>query len=857
MATNNAAVPGLSQAEAALRLQRDGRNELPSAKPRSLLRIGLEVMREPMFLLLLSCSIIYLLLGEPRDAVVLAIAMLVVIGITLYQAQKTERALAALHDLSSPRALVIRDGERQRIAGNEVVIGDWVVLSEGDRVPADGVLRDANQLQADESLLTGESLPVSKHSDAVLATLARPGGDNTALVYSGTLITRGSGVAEILATGRNTELGRIGKALQSQTRSDSALQRESARLVRTMGILAVLLATLLVLVYGFNHGNWLQAVLAGIAVSMSLLPEELPVVMTVFMALGAWQMSRQQVLTRKLAAIEALGAASVLCVDKTGTLTENRMTVAVLHNADGFSAAVTDAPLPEALHTLVEYALLATRQDPFDPMERAIRELGLSDHIDASHLHTDWQMVREYPLSRELLAMSQVWRSTTTGQQVIAAKGAPEAIAELCHLEDTRRAQLLEQVSVFAQSGLRVLAVARATMTHPDQHSATTDTALPAHQHAFAFEYLGLLALVDPIRKQVPAAVAACHSAGIRVLMITGDYPGTAVSIAQQAGLAAPDAVLLGAEIEQLDDATLRQRLRNVSVIARAVPEHKLRIVSALQADGDVVAMTGDGVNDAPALRAADIGVAMGGRGTDVAREAAAIVLTDDNFRSIVDAVQSGRRIFQNLRRATQYIIAVHVPIAGLCLLPLLIGWPMLLLPTHIAFLQLIIDPACAIAFEAEPGDERLMREPPRQRHTPLLSRDRLLRALLEGTLVLLAVMGLTTAANMAGLPEAELRALGFSLLVLGNLALILANRSGSRHVLSLRHADNPALWWIAGGTLLALLATMTVPMLQSTFRVALPGPTWWAVLVAMALTLLVLFFRLNRAPPSRPDSAK
>ncbi|NQD35861.1 cation-translocating P-type ATPase [Permianibacter sp. IMCC34836] len=860
---------GLSSSEAAQRLLRDGGNELPAAQPRSLARLLIDVLREPMLLMLVGCSAVYLLFGEPRDAAVLGIAMLAVVGITLYQERKTEHALAALRDWSSPRALVLRDGQRVRIAGREVVVGDWLILSEGDRVPADAVLRDANHLQVDESLLTGESVPVRKHGDAALARLDRPGGDDTALVFSGTLITSGHGVAEVLATGKHSELGRIGKALQSQAPGASALQRETRALVRRVAIIAIALSLLVLLLYGLSRGQWLQAFLAAISVAMGLLPEEFPVVLTVFMALGAWRMSRQHVLTRRLTAIEALGAATVLCVDKTGTLTENRMTVSQLLIASGETFAVSDQPLPESTHQLIEFALLASRTDPFDPMERAIRELGLHDQIDAGHLHRDWRMLREYPLSRELLAMSQLWQTAAGDQRVIAAKGAPEAIADLCHLDAKARATLLQQVTAFADQGLRVLAVARAELMHSNVaiagddgsvgatvQTGQTEQAEPIERtaqtasttaHDYAFEWLGLLALRDPVRPQVPAAVQACREAGIRVLMITGDYPGTAISIARQAGLAAPEAVLLGRETEQLDDATLAQRLAQTSVIARAIPEHKLRIVKALQASGEVVAMTGDGVNDAPALRAADIGIAMGGRGTDVAREAAAIVLTDDNFRSIVDAVRSGRRIFRNLRRAMAYLIAVHVPIAGLCFLPLLFGWPMLLLPAHIALLELVIDPACSIVFEAEPDEPTQMQQPPRAADSELLSRRDLLLAVGQGSVLLLAVLIVVGWARWQGLAEPVQRALGFTLLMLGNLALILSNRDGGWLPFGKRSATNTALSWALSATLLVLIAVLTAPGLQRAFRFALPTIAELGMVFALALALLYWLTRLNR----------
>lgn len=850
---------GLTDVDAAARLHRDGSNTLPSARPRGLLQLLRELLREPMFLLLVTCAVLYLLLGEPTDALVLSVAIAVVIGITLYQARKTERALAALRDLSSPRALVIRAGVRRRIAAAELVVGDWIVISEGDRVPADGVLRDTSQLQIDESLLTGESLAVSKQvATAVTAitSMARPGTDSNGFVYAGTLVTGGSGIAEVLATGIRTEMGRIGHALQRDMVRASPLQQESTRLVRLIARLALLLSVLVLLVHGVSSGQWLAGTLAGLSVAMALLPEEIPVVLTVFMALGAWRMSRQNVLTRRLAAIETLGAATVLCVDKTGTLTENRMTVVAVIDRHGHALTLDHGPLPEATHEVIEHALLATRRDPFDPMERAIQELGLADRLDAAHLHHDWQMEREYPLSPALLAMTQVWRSADRTQRLIAAKGAPEAIADLCHLDASSRAHWLHRVQALADQGWRVLAVARAITEHDGEATAGAPRALPNAAHAFAFEWLGLLALADPVRADVPAAVQACHDAGIRVVMITGDYPGTARRIAADAGLATGNsAVLTGQECAELNRAQLAERLRSVPVIARAIPEHKLHIVQALQDNGEVVAMTGDGVNDAPALRAADIGIAMGGRGTDVAREAADLVLTDDNFRSLVDAVRAGRRIFQNLQRAVAYIVSVHLPIAGLCLLPLLFGWPMLLLPAHIAFLELIIDPACTIAFEAERGEPAQMRSPPRPRQTPLLDHATFWRAMLDGVLVLLCTLILVAFAQRS-LPEPAVRALAFSVLVLGNLALILVNRRRDSSLRTMLVKPTSALLAIIVGTLLALLAVLTVPLLQQVFRFAPPPPVWWAVVVVAIVLMWLLLSLLNHILERRRQQA-
>ncbi len=837
---------GLSAGEARQRLQAEGPNELPGTKPRGLFAIAWEVVQEPMFLLLVGCGLLYLLVGEPKEAAVLLGFVLVVMGITLLQERKTEQALEALRDLSSPRALVIRDGERVRIPGREVVRGDWVVLSEGDRVPADARLLDANHLVVDESLLTGESVPVRKAVGTTAAELGRPGGDDSPFVYSGTLVVSGQGVAAVEAIGAQTEIGKIGRALQTLESGPSPMQRETERLVRRIAIGAALLCTAVVLIHGLSRGPWLESLLAGIALAMALLPEEFPVVLTIFLALGAWRISKRNVLTRRMSAVETLGSATVLCVDKTGTLTENRMRVRTLVTAEGEVLAVGTAPLPESAHRLVELAILATRSDPFDPMDRAIHGLGLNGLVDEAHLHQDWRMVREYPLAPSLLSMTQVWEDQKGAERFIAAKGAPEAIAELCHLEGAARARLLDQVGTLSEQGLRVLGVATATLNHRAERQNAA-TPLPEGQHDFAFEPVGLIGLVDPVREGVAEAVAACRRAGIRILMITGDYAGTARSIAREIGLPHPERCLTGPELDALSDEALAERLAAVSLIARAVPEQKLRIVRALKARGEVVAMTGDGVNDAPALRAADIGVAMGGRGTDVAREAADLVVVDDDFGSIVHAVRLGRRIFDNLKRAMGYIVAVHLPIAGMSLLPVLLGWPLLLLPAHIAFLELIIDPACSVAFEAEPEDAATMERPPRDRSEPLFGARGLLLSLLQGAVVWLAVVGAYLAGQSAGEGEGGLRTLAFVTLVLGNLALILANRSRLRGVLVTLRDPNPALWAVVGGAAFFLALVVAVPGLRGLFYFDLPEIQVLSAAVGVGLLLPFVIGGLTR----------
>ena len=821
-----AGLKGLSRAAVLARQDEEGYNELPSSRARSILSIAWGVVREPMFLLLVACGGIYLLLGSAEEALMLLGFVVVVIGITLYQEQKAERALEALRDLSSPRARVIRDGLEQRIAGRDVVREDILLVSEGDRVPADAVLLSAVNLSVDESLLTGESVPVRKTAATSSAGIPRPGGDDSPFIYSSTLVVKGDGVARAVAIGAHTEIGRIGKALQTVVPEQTVLQRQTGRLVRALAILGSSLCAMVVVVYGMTRGNWLHGLLAGITLAMATLPEEFPVVLTIFLALGAWRISKKHVLTRRVPVVETLGSATVLCVDKTGTLTMNRMAVSRLtaNRQTVDLARLNGSTLAEPFHKLVEFSILASQRDPFDPMEKAIKQIGERHLANTEHLHADWELVYEYPLSTELLALSHVWRSPAGTEYAIAAKGAPEAIADLCHFDEDQVADLSEDIREMADDGLRVLGVARAEFQQ---------TALPGEQHDFDFEFLGLVGLADPVRPTVADAVRECYGAGIRVVMITGDYAGTAQNIARQIRLTPSERVLTGSEIEAMSDAELSDHVRGVNIFARVMPEQKLRLVSALKSNGEVVAMTGDGVNDAPALKAAHIGIAMGGRGTDVAREAAGLVLLDDDFSSIVGAVRMGRRIFDNIKKAIAYIFAIHVPIAGMSLIPVLLKLPLVLLPVHILFLELIIDPACSTVFEAEPEEDGVMRRPPRNPSEPLFGRRMVLLSLAQGISVLAIVLAVFAISFARGQGEAEARVLSFTTLIVANLALILTNRSWSRTILTTLRTPNTALWWVLGGATAFLGLVLYVPFLRSVFKFAALHPLDLAICLA------------------------
>ena len=919
---------GLSAAEAARRLATEGPNLLPGSAPKSTLAIVRDVVTEPMFLMLLAAGSIYLALGDRGEALFLLGFVFVVIGITLAQERKTQRALESLRDLSAPRALVIRDGQEQRIAGREVVRGDLLVLHEGDRIAADALLIDG-QLEVDESLLTGEAVPVAKlplaqdsqnaqasASAEAPATRAgppqarpAPSGDSAAhevasvgavaasagppqarpapsggsaahevasvgavaasagppqarpapsggsaahevasvgAIYASTVVTRGVAVAQVCATAAHTAVGRIGADLAATVEPPSALQQGSRRLVRNLGIGALVLALAQVLLgWWWNSRPLLESLLSGIALAMAILPEEIPVILTVFLALGAWRISHQKVLTRRVTAVEALGAITVLAVDKTGTLTMNRMAVAELASGEQHFRPESASELPEHFHLLAEFAMLATPADPFDPMEKAIQHFGHQWLQGTEHVHDGREPEFEYALSGEILAMTRVFASDEPNVHLLATKGAPEAVADLCHLDAAQQGAIRRQVEAMAERGLRVLGVARGRWKGAAPAPGQSPP-WPQSQHDFDFDFLGLVALADPPRTEVPAALAECRRAGVRVIMMTGDHPATARAIAQQVGLSDRPDVITGAQLEGLDDASLSERLRHVDLCARLKPQHKLRLVQLLRASGEVVAMTGDGVNDAPALKAADVGIAMGERGTDVAREAAALVLLDDSFARIVAAIRQGRRIDSNIRKAVRFVFAVHVPIIGLALVPTLLHWPVLLLPVHIVLLELLIDPACSIVFEAEAEDSDTMARAPRPVSDSPFAAAPLLWSVLQGLGLAAVLLGGQAWLVHQGWHPDQGRTVVFGTLVLCVLLLILANRDLSRPALLGVTDPNPWLWRIAAAMVVLLAAVMGIAWLRHLMGLALPGAQG-AVVAGCLLALCLVWLELVR----------
>lgn len=765
---------GLSSKEAANRLKLIGYNELNSQQSKNILQIAIEVVKEPMFILLISCGALYLFLGDNTEGVIMLSWVFVIIFITFYQHQKTEKALDALKKLSAPRALVIRDGKEMRIAGREVVPDDIIILNEGDRVAADGKILESLNLSIDESLLTGESVPVLKSS--------LNENESNCLVYSGTLVVQGRSIVQVTGTGLNTEFGKIGKSLQLIEQDQTNLQKEMQVLIRTLFIIGVVLSTVVIIAYYFTRGNFIQAVLNGLAATMAILPEEFPVVLTVFLAIGSWRLSQQNVLTRKPSAIETLGSATVLCTDKTGTITQNKMEIASILIHDSIIGKLQFQNNIHSIQDILKFGFYASQKNTIDPMERAI---GFCYEKYVTKEIVNYDLVKEYPLSQNLFAMTRVLKLRDNDYDIYC-KGAPESVLALCKLTTNQQSELLNHVQQMAEQGQRVLGVAKSTWNN---------SIFPETQDKFDFEFIGFLGFEDPIRPEVPKAIKECYEAGIKVIMITGDYPTTAKSIALQAGMVINELVLTGNDLKTMSDKTLKEKIESVNIFARIVPEQKLQIIKAFKDNGEVVAMTGDGVNDAPALKTADIGISMGNKGTDVARESSSLVLLDDNFSSIVAAIRSGRKIFDNLQKAMAYIIAVHIPIIGLTLLPAFFPeLPILLMPLHIVFMELIIDPVCSIAFESEKEELGIMSRPPRNPNVPFFGIKQIIGSAFVGFFLLIMVLVVYFFCINEGHKDGEIRAISFAALIIGNMFLILTSLSKTRNALSVLFEKNVAL---------------------------------------------------------------
>lgn len=785
---------GLTEAEVANRRQRFGSNSLPVDKSKQLPRQLLGVIREPMMALLLAAALISALLGDALEAGALIVSVLFVIGISLFQVRRTDKALAALQVLSAPKASVYRSGNLQQVPSEEIVVDDLVLLKEGDRVPADCILLENSTLLIDESILTGESITVEKsRGDSALA---------------GTLIVRGHAIAKVESIGTASQLGQIGSLLTGHEKR-TLLQSEVDKIVRVVATIALITAFTVSAVYALTRGDWLVGMLAGVASAMALLPEELPIILTIFLGLGAWRMARSKVIVRNNPAIEMLGQITVLCVDKTGTITMNEMTL------------VNEKP------EIVYYGGLASIPGSFDPVDKAFLRLFSPDE--------SLTLVREFPLNEENLVFCQIWRKNS-GELIAALKGAPERVIGVCNLSNEHRTRIMDELDASARVGLRILGIAK---------SEVPESALTASNFEnMRFEFVGLAVMKDPVRDGVADAIVELANAGIRTILITGDYPQTAESIGKEIGLLPGGGAVNGDDLEKLSSEQLSALVRTQTIFSRVKPQQKLMLVKALQSQGEIVAMTGDGVNDAPALKTANVGIAMGKRGSEVAREAADLVISDDSFLSITEGVRAGRRIFANLRKAASYIIAIHIPIFGMALVPIASPmWPLVLLPIQIAILEIVIDPSASLAYESEPSSKNQMLEKPRSKDERLITNKVFRLAAFQGAILLLGSLSVFLYTLGADYADERVRSVTFGTILLGNLLLMLSNRSSTAGILELisgRRNKLALFIFLAGIT--AMILIYTIEIVRQAFGLSALVPFDILIIIFGAIPAVVWF---------------
>ena len=785
--------PGLSSEEAFLRLQKDGPNVLFNRKGRNLWGLALGILSEPMILLLLLATVLYFLLAQYQEGYMLLFAIILVASISFFQTVKSDHALRELGKLTEPRVELLRDGVLKLLPATEIVCGDLVLAEEGMNIPCDGMIIRAYDLTLNEAAMTGESVPVCKnHGDKI---------------FAGTLVSSGSVFFEASATGLRSELGKLGKSMEDLPKEKTPLQKQIDKFVRSMAWVGLGAFLSILCLHWLETRDFIHSLLRGLTVAMALIPEEIPVAFASFMALGAFKLSSFQVLAREPRTVESLGSATVLCADKTGTITTEEMKLACLV-IPGLDFRTDDNAIPgEEIKALLRAARISSEPKPFDAMEKAIAD----EYGKIFREFTD-VLVMEYPLSGKPPMMTHVIENSD-GERKVAAKGALEKILEVCRSTEAETRACLAQAEQFSAAGYRILGVASAGYGAGD---------FPAHQEDFHWKYLGFLCLFNPPKENARQVLQGFLDAGVQVKMITGDYPATASSIAGLVGIKHAK-ILTGEVVMKMLPQELAAQVSDVHVFARMFPDAKLRVIQALKERGEVVAMTGDGVNDGPALKAAHIGVAMGKRGTEIARQAASLVLVNDDLQGMLEAVRLGRKIYINLKKAVSYIVSIHVPIILMVTLPLLFGWSFteLFTPVHVIFLELVMGPTCSIAFENEPAEPGKWKHSPGRRNGSFFSPKELGRSLLQGIFVSGLILFLYHSDLQAGLPETVIRTRAFSLLVFCNILLTLVNRSFLQPVWKTLLIPNRILWLMLMLTFALLLITVYQPAVRNLFGFA------------------------------------
>ena len=815
--------PGLNTADIAPLQRKYGKNVFKKDGSYNFLRIVVDTVKEPMFILLAVDCFLYFLLGEISEGIMMLVAIMIVSAISLYQEVKSSKALEALKAFAEPLVEVIRSGKQETIAAEELVPGDVMLLAEGMNVPADATVIEQNDLSVNEAVLTGESVPVNKSVDDINNTL-----------FQGTTINGGKCVAIVTATGNNTALGKLGKMVAEYAPPKTLLQQQINAFVKRLAFFGLIAFTIIFLVNYLHYREWTASLLFALTLAMSALPEEIPVAFSSFMALGAYKMSKLGIISRQPAVVENLGAVTVLCFDKTGTLTENKMQVKVLYDYKTASEIEFNASITTGKDILF-YGALASEKDPFDAMEKAIWQAYTS--AGNEHNAAQMNMVNEFPLEGQPPMMTHLYAGQNG--KIVAGKGAAERIVNACKLTADEQSAILQKVKSLALQGYRVIGVASAVYT---------DAQLPLKQDDFNWQFQGLIALFDPPKKNAAAILQQYYDAGIQVKLITGDYPETAMNIAQQVGINGTHTFLTGAVVQDMEDDLLQEKIKQIQVFARMFPEAKLKVVNALKANGDIVAMTGDGVNDGPALRSSNIGIAMGKKGTELAKEAADLILTDDNLEKITFAIKEGRKIFNNLKKAVRYIISIHVPIILTASLPVILGWkyPNIFTPIHVIFMELIMGPTCSIFFEREPTEPNIMQQPPRAKSNRLFNSAELMVSVLQGVVIAAGALCLYYYSMNNGETLEYTRTMVFTTLVISNLLLTFENRSFTKSiVVTSRYKNNLALP-VFGVSVVFLLCMHFVPPVQNLFKLTAISSTAFLMCVAVAI-VAVMWFELYK----------
>ncbi len=760
ISTNSNQFLGLTNEEVKIAQEKHGKNLLISEKKENFLFKILDVLKEPMFLLLLFAASIYFILGEPRDGTIMLIFVIGVIGIDVIQEWKTDKTLKALKDLSAPHIKVIRNGSEITIKSEDLVPGDLMIINEGVKIPADGEIIKCNDLCVDESSLTGEFQGVWKNTNAIIDGYWR-----NDYCYAGTLVIQGNALVRIANIGSKTEYGKIGINVSKAPKNITPLQKQTKKLVKICAYISTILFIFVCLLNYINLSHiqfkyrLIQSILSGITLAMAMIPEEFPVILTVFLSMGAWRLAKKNSLVKNLNSVETLGSVSVLCVDKTGTITMNKMSVTDIWS------------IKDDEKELIKIMGMACETEAYDPMEKAMLQYCQEHNICEENLFSG-ELVKEYSFTNERKMMGHIWK--LNNKILLTSKGSPEKILSISKLDENQKQYIESKINEMSSRGLRVIAIAKMKIED--------ETSIPSTLEECTLEFLGLIGLQDPPRKSVKTDISHCIKAGIRVVMITGDNGITASAIAKEVGIPNSNEIITGDMLDVIDDNELKEKIKSASIFSRVIPAHKMRIVKAFKENGEIVAMTGDGVNDAPALKYADIGIAMGHRGSEVSREAADLVLLDDNFSTIVDTIENGRRIYDNIRKAIGYVFTIHIPIALSSLIAPILGITsssLFLLPLHVVLLELIIDPTCSVVLERQPAEKNIMNRKPRNFEENILSKGTLIKSIIQGLVLFATSFGAYYIYLNNTSPEVA-RSIGLSIIMLSNLLLVYVNSSNT-----------------------------------------------------------------------------